>query len=94
MDEVKNILDYKVGHYKYEDIHPTYKKNVQRSFMFIKQKLFPNGDMDTTLSCQLQHYYKWCTYYSISPPTLAAFSPPSINRQRQDLVTYLHIQMT
>jgi hypothetical protein len=47
MDEVKNMLDYKVGHYiKYEDIPPTYKKNILRSFMFIKQKFFPNGDMD------------------------------------------------
>ena len=43
MDEVKNMLDYKVG--KYEDIPPTYKKNILRPFMFIKQKFFPNGDM-------------------------------------------------
>ena len=40
--EVKNMLDNKVDHYiKYEGIPPTYKKNVVRSFVFIKQKLFP-----------------------------------------------------
>ena len=44
MDEVKNMLDYKVGHYiKYDDIPPTNKKNV---LMFIKQKFYPNGDMN------------------------------------------------
>ena len=47
MDEVKNMLDYKVGHYiKYEDIPPTYKKNILRAFMYIKQKFFPDEDMD------------------------------------------------
>ena len=47
VDEVKNMLDYKVRHYiKYEDIPPTYKKNILRSFIFIQQKFFPNGDMD------------------------------------------------
>ena len=47
LDEVKNMLDYQVRHYlKYEDIPPTYKKNVLRLFMFIKQEFFPNGDTD------------------------------------------------
>ena len=47
MDEIKNMLDYKVGHYiKYEDISQSNKKNILRSFMFIKQKFFPNGNMD------------------------------------------------
>ena len=47
MDEVKNTLDDKVGPYiKYEDIPPTHKKYVLPSFMFIKQKIFPNSDMD------------------------------------------------
>ena len=47
MGEVKKMLDYKIGHYiKFEDKPPTYKNNVLRSFMFIKQKFFPNGDMD------------------------------------------------
>ena len=47
MDEIKNMLDYKVGHYiKYEDISPSNKKNILRSFMFIKQKFFPNGNMN------------------------------------------------
>ena len=41
------MLDYKVGHY----IHPdqlTYeqRKNILRSFMFIKQNFFPNGEMN------------------------------------------------
>ena len=31
---------------KIYNIPPTYKKNILRSFMFIKQKFFPNGDMD------------------------------------------------
>jgi len=36
MDEIKNELDYKVGHYiKYEDISQSNKKNILRSFMFI-----------------------------------------------------------
>jgi len=47
MDEVKNMLDYKVVHYiKFEDIPPTYKKPALRSFMLITQKFFPYGDMD------------------------------------------------
>jgi len=41
------MLEYKVGHYiKYEDISQSNKKNILRSFMFIKQKFFPNGHMD------------------------------------------------
>ena len=46
MDEI-NMLEYKVGHYiKYEDISQSNKKNILRSFMFIKQKFFPNRNMD------------------------------------------------
>ena len=44
MDEIKNMLDYKVGHYvHYNDITSANKQNVLRSFVFIKQKIFPNG---------------------------------------------------
>ena len=47
MNEVKNMLDYKVGHYVHQfDLTYDQKKNILRSFMFIKQKFFPNGDMD------------------------------------------------
>ena len=47
MDEIKNMFDYKVGHYiKYEDVFQSNKNNVLRSFIFIKQKFFPNGNMD------------------------------------------------
>ena len=52
MDEVKNMLDYKVGHYVHQkDI--TYEQNhsVLRSFMFIKQKFFPDSTMDKLKAC-------------------------------------------
>ena len=40
MDEIKNMLDYKVGHYiKYEEISLLNKKNILRSFMFIEKIL-------------------------------------------------------
>ena len=39
MDEIKNMLDYKVGHYiKYEDISQSNKKNILRSFMLHYQR--------------------------------------------------------
>ena len=39
MDEVNNMLDFKFGQYiKYEDIPPTHKKNILRSFIVIKQQ--------------------------------------------------------
>ena len=47
MNEIKNILDYKVGHYvDYHDITYEQKQNVIRSFFFIKQMVFPNGQLD------------------------------------------------
>jgi len=47
MDGIENMLHYKGGHYiKYEDISQSNKKNILRSFMFIKQKFFPNGNVD------------------------------------------------
>ena len=47
MDEVKNMLDYKVGHSVHQ-INLTYQQNhnILRSFMFIKQKFFPDGTME------------------------------------------------
>ena len=47
MDEVKNILDYKVDHYVHlKDLTYQQNHNFLRSFMFIKQKFFPDGTMD------------------------------------------------
>ena len=47
MDDIKNMLDYKVGHYvHYHDITYEQKQNVLRSFVFIKQKVFPNEQLD------------------------------------------------
>ena len=47
MDEIKNMLDYKVGHYvQYNDITSTNKQNFLRSFIFIKQMVFPTGQLD------------------------------------------------
>ena len=47
MDEVKNMLDYKVGHYVHQkDLTYQQNHNILRSFMFIKQKFFPDGTMD------------------------------------------------
>ena len=39
------MLDYKVGHYVH-DITYEQKQNILRSFVFIKQKVFPNGKLD------------------------------------------------
>jgi len=47
MDEIKNMLDYKVGHYvHFYDIISANKQNVLRSFVFIKRNVFPNGQLD------------------------------------------------
>ena len=47
MDEVKNMLDYKVGHYvNQKDLTYQQNHNILRSFMFIKQKFSPDGTMD------------------------------------------------
>ena len=47
MDEVKNMLDYKVGHYvRQNDLTYVQKQNILRSFMFMKQKYFPDGSKD------------------------------------------------
>jgi len=47
INEVKNMLDYKVGHYVHiTNLTHDQHKNILRSFLFIKQKFLPNGDMD------------------------------------------------
>ena len=47
MDEVKNMLDYKVGHYVHQkDLTYQQNHNILRSVMFIKQKFFPDGTME------------------------------------------------
>ena len=47
MDEVKNMLDYKVGLYvRQNDLTYVQKQNILRSFMFMKQKYFPDGTKD------------------------------------------------
>ena len=47
MDEVKNKLDYKVGHYVHQkDLTFQQNHNILRYFMFIKLKFFPDGTMD------------------------------------------------
>ena len=44
MDEVKNMLDYKVGHYvHHQDLTYEQRHNILRSLMFIKQKVFPTA---------------------------------------------------
>ena len=41
------MLDHKVGHYvHYDHITTNNKRNVLRSFMFIKQKILLDGNMD------------------------------------------------
>ena len=47
MNEIKYMLYYKVGRYvHYQDITYEQKQNVLRSFVYIKQKVFPNGQLD------------------------------------------------
>ena len=74
MKEMKYMLDYKVGHYiKYEDINQSNKKNILRSFMFIKQKFFPNGNMGKLKarfvadgSQQDRHFYDFISLATVS----------------------------
>jgi hypothetical protein len=49
VDEILNMLSYKVGHYKlYKDIPERLRKNILHSFMFIKHKTKPDGSYDRT----------------------------------------------
>ena len=70
MDEVKNMVDYNVDTISNMKI---YKKNVLRSFMFIIQKFFPNGDMDKLKarpvadgSQKVRHLYDFVSSATIS----------------------------
>ena len=74
MVEVKNMLDYKVGHYvHYKSLTHDQKKNILRSFMFIKQKFFPDGTMDKLKarlvadgSQQGRHLYEFVSSATVS----------------------------
>jgi hypothetical protein len=45
LDEIKTMLDYKVGRYiKYDDIPQEKKKNILRAFMFMKEKHKPDEE--------------------------------------------------
>ena len=47
INDVKNMLNYKLGHYVHiNNLTFDQHKNILRSFMFIKHKFLPNGDMD------------------------------------------------
>lgn len=49
IDEIQNMLEYNVGRYtKYNDIPTEYRKNLVRSFMFLKDKVKANGEYDRT----------------------------------------------
>ena len=74
MDEVKNMLDYKVGHYVHQHML-TYdqRKNILHSFMFIKQTFFPDGSMDKLKarlvaggSQQGRHLYEFVSSATVS----------------------------
>jgi len=49
LDEIRNMLDYQVGHYiKRSEIPPEHSRNILRTFMFIKHKYKPDGAYDKT----------------------------------------------
>lgn len=49
LDEVRNMIDYKVGHYvRKKEVYPSLARNVVRGFMFIKHKMKPDGSYDKT----------------------------------------------
>jgi hypothetical protein len=49
LDEIKNMLNFQVGHYiNYDDIEPQLRSHVVRSFMFIKHKYKADGKYDKT----------------------------------------------
>jgi hypothetical protein len=49
LNEIQNMLEYKVGYYVNYDMIPKDKrKNILRAFMFIKEKYKPNGIHDKT----------------------------------------------
>jgi hypothetical protein len=49
LDEIKNMLQYKVGHYvNFKDIPKSKRSNILHSFMFLKHKETPDGKYDRT----------------------------------------------
>jgi hypothetical protein len=50
VDEIKNFLDFQVGHYThYRNIPLTHRNlNILSTFMFIKHKMKPNGRYERT----------------------------------------------
>ena len=64
-DEIKNMLQFKVGHYvRFKDIPKSKRSNILQSFMFLKHKTKPDGAYDKTkarLVCngatQKEHMY-------------------------------------
>lgn len=49
IDEIQNMLEYNVGKYiQFNDIPVQYRKNLVRSFMFLKDKVKANGEYDRT----------------------------------------------
>jgi hypothetical protein len=47
IEEIQNMLEYKVGHYiHYRDIPQDERVNILRSFMFLKEKYFPDGNFE------------------------------------------------
>ena len=59
MDEVKNLLDYKVGHCVHQkDLTYQQNHNILRSFMFIKQK-WHHGQADIFMTSSPQPPYPY-----------------------------------
>ena len=62
MDEVKNMLDYKVRHYvRQVDLTYDQKQNILRSFIFMKQKYYPTAVRTSLRYILVKNYY----YYYI-----------------------------
>jgi len=74
IDEVKNMFDYKAGHCVHQ-IDLTYEQshNILRSFMFIKQKVFPDrtsnkmkAHLVTNCSQKVRHLYDLVSSATVS----------------------------
>ena len=49
LDEIGNMINYSVGYYiKYDQIPLNLRRNILRSFMFVKEKYHPDGRHDNT----------------------------------------------
>ena len=68
------MLDYEVGHYvRQVDLTYDQKQNILRSFMFMKQKYFPDGSKDKIKarlvadgSQQSRHLYEFVSSATVS----------------------------